>query len=161
MVLAILAVACIPILYYPCFLVFQFLECLRTARCMNVPFFCMPILQDGMIWQLTKRWHRPLISRLPFGLSQWPWFDLWYPDWRFVAKHRLHEEHGDVFLVVSPGCISVEIADARIAAEVIDRSRHDFVKPAWPYCKSCPYSSDSHDHRQEGLTDRRFPTQLC
>jgi hypothetical protein len=136
MAVGILAIACITMLYCTFYLVFQFLLCLQTARGMKVPFFCMPILQDGMLWQLTKRWYRPLISRLPLGLSQWQWFDLWYPDWRFVAKHRLHEKYGDVFLVVSPGCISVEIADARIAAQVIDRSRHDFKKPTWPYCKS-------------------------
>ncbi|KAF9894819.1 hypothetical protein FE257_004440 [Aspergillus nanangensis] len=71
---------------------------------------------------------------LPQALEkQWEWFDLCHPDWRFVAKHELHRKHGDVFAVISPGCLSVEVADAEVAAEIISRSRYDFVKPTWPY----------------------------
>lgn len=132
----ILPLALIAIFYYPLHLFIRSIRCLRAARAMNVPIFWMPILQDGVVWQMTKRWYRPLISRLPFGMQQWEWFNLCHPDWRFVAKHELHRKHGDVFVVISPGCLSVEVADAEVAAEIISRSRYDFVKPTWPYCKS-------------------------
>ncbi|KAJ5860068.1 cytochrome P450 [Penicillium soppii] len=129
----IITLAFIAILHYPFQFFVRSLKCLCAARAMNLPIFWMPILQDGVMWQLTKRFYRPLISQLPLRLRQSEWFDLWYPDWRFVAKHELHKKYGDVFLVVSPGCLSIEVADAELAAEIITRSKYDFVKPNWPY----------------------------
>ncbi|KAK8131993.1 hypothetical protein PG999_000166 [Apiospora kogelbergensis] len=113
--------------------IYNFLRHLAAARTTKLPYVCLPIFELNPFWQLSKRWHRPIIERLPFGLSESSWLRLWYMDWRFVAKYKFHERLGDVFLVVAPGCLMAEIADADSAADMVGRSKTDFVKPTWLY----------------------------
>lgn len=113
--------------------IYNFLRHLAAARATKLPYVCLPIFELNPFWQLSKRWHRPIIERLPFGLSESSWLRLWYMDWRFVAKYKFHERLGDVFLVVAPGCLMAEIADADSAADMVGRSKTDFVKPTWLY----------------------------
>ncbi|KAL3460316.1 hypothetical protein BJX64DRAFT_290315 [Aspergillus heterothallicus] len=112
----------------------------RKARNLQVPIFLLPVLQDGVLWQLTKPFLRAIIYRPPLSsLFRWNSLVPWDPEWRFVAKHqRLHAKYGDLFMIVSPGDISLEVADAHIAAQVIYRSKSGFLKPKWPYYSSVP-----------------------
>lgn len=103
---------------------------LQSARSTGLPYVCMPVVEPNPIWTLTKPFHRPIISLLPDNLvSRWTWIHFWYNDWHFVAKYSNHARLGDVFLVVTPGALTVEVADARVAADVMVRSKGAFVKP--------------------------------
>lgn len=51
-------------------------------------------------------------------------------DWHFQEKHSHYARLGDVYLVVTPGVLTVEVADAQVAAD-ISKATGTFTKPAW------------------------------
>lgn len=52
-------------------------------------------------------------------------------DWHFVAKYSNHARLGDIFLVVSPGALTVEVADAQVTVDDLSKSKSGFTKPVW------------------------------
>jgi hypothetical protein len=66
----------------------------------------------------------------------WPrWCRLMIKDWSFEDKRRAHDEHGDVFLAVSPAGIICYTCDAAMGYDVMNR-RNEFTKPRDKYSKS-------------------------
>ena len=56
--------------------------------------------------------------------------------WSFDDKHALHDELGDVFIVVTPGGNEVVVADPETAHVVFSR-RKEYIKPAAMYGERC------------------------
>ncbi|KAL8699009.1 MAG: hypothetical protein Q9201_006255, partial [Fulgogasparrea decipioides] len=59
-------------------------------------------------------------------------------DWAWEEKRRVHEEYGEVFLVVSPEGIICYSADADMSWDVMHR-RNEFIKPRDKYKMLEPY----------------------
>ncbi|KAL2833611.1 cytochrome P450 [Aspergillus pseudoustus] len=125
----------ILVLLYPFHQALRLLAAHRKAQSLGLPIFHLHTLPVSVLWQITSRQHRFLLSLLPFNLAlRFDWFALWDPEWRLVGKHRrLHAKYGDMFVIVSPGNVSLEIADANVATQIMERSKCDFGKPRWPY----------------------------
>ncbi|KAK5637153.1 hypothetical protein RRF57_012865 [Xylaria bambusicola] len=87
----------------------------------------------------------PHCSSMPpkLELNLFPDFQLLTPagcvrDWTWEDKRHAFDEHGDVFLVVSPQGIICYCADAAMAFDVMNR-RYDFTKPRDKYKMLEPY----------------------
>lgn len=138
-----------------------FVRNLNVARSTGLSYVCMPVYEPTPLWRLSKPFHQAIISFLfpSWLLQRWPNVVFWYDDWRFSARHSAHARLGDVFLIVSPGGVLVEVADAQTVAYVLSKGQGAFVKPAWIYGR-CPASGPRRRVPAEpGLMGWDTPTQ--
>lgn len=112
----------------------SFVRNLLAAWLTGLPCIWVPVNELNAAWMLTTPLRRSLLPFLPASLlSRWSWIRLSDVNWHFAAKFSHHARLGDVFLVVSPGGLNVEIADAQAAIDIMTRSKGGFVKPAFIY----------------------------
>jgi hypothetical protein len=124
----------------------------RLAIVSGLPYVLVPYFEINIICGLLARTPiSPLVvdRLLPDRWTRWKRFVR--PDWRFRGGYdQTHGEKGDVLLVVSPGGIVCNIADAAVAHEVLQR-RNEFVKMQKVLGKS--------DHDQ--LKSMQAVTDIC
>jgi len=72
------------------------------------------------------------IAPRPLSTSTDTPFSFMSPDWAWTGKFRPFKELGDVFLVVSPGYTSMNVADPDVITQITNR-RNDFPKPLEMY----------------------------
>jgi hypothetical protein len=101
----------------------------RLAIASGLPYVLVPYLEINILFGILAR--TPLFPLIVDRLlpERWTgWKRFVRPDWRFKGGYEgTHGERGDVLLVVSPGGIVCNVADAGVAREVL-RGRGEFVK---------------------------------
>jgi len=102
------------------------------ARKIGLPMVISPATPLNPFWIICYRVFPQvlLLKHLPLGLGQW--VRCTFMGWTFNDKYALHDELGDLFVVVSPGAIEVMVADPQTAHAVLAR-RKDYIKPAVMY----------------------------
>lgn len=105
----------------------------KAARQSGLPYVLTPALETE-IWGyiltpiLRTVYHDHLLKE-----QGWPrWCRFMIKDWAWEDRRRAHDEHGDVFLVVSPEGIICYSADAVTNHDVMNR-RTEFTKPRDKY----------------------------
>lgn len=103
---------------------------LQAAKKTGLPYICRPLYEGVFAYLLWM----PILNCLIDYLSDWLAKILdpsdyagIYRSWRFRAGYENHRVLGDVFLVVSPGLLVLEVADSHVCAQITGR-RMDFVK---------------------------------
>lgn len=100
----------------------------RAARETGIPYVSVPFLDFNVYYGIFARspLFAPLVDRvLPAFLTSWVPYAR--PDWRFIRKYEVHRELGDLFQVVTPELVVINIADADVIREILTR-RNDFTK---------------------------------
>lgn len=105
------------------------------AKTTGLPYTIVPVLETEFLGKLLTPLIRPLFtSRLSRG-EGWPrWIRFSILDWAWEEKRRVHEELGDVFILVSPEGLICYTADADMSWDVMNR-RNEFLKPRDKYSK--------------------------
>jgi hypothetical protein len=86
---------------------------------------------------LTCGINKPIITRLPFGLSRWKFLHFLYRDWEFQTGFQQFAEYGDVFIEVRSIGRLLYVANAEAANQIFMR-RNDFPKDLGFYSTSPP-----------------------
>jgi hypothetical protein len=108
---------------------------IRLARATGLPYVITPILETEIIGQIATPVLRFIYHDYLSQGKGWPkWCRFIIKDWSWEDKRRAHDEHGDVFLCVSPHGIICYSADAVMGWDVMNR-RNDFTKPPDKYSK--------------------------
>lgn len=106
---------------------------IQSARGSGLPVIVQPMHIMSMPYLLMVAFHRPIIERLPFGLSRWKYLHFFYIDWAFHTKDAQFEEYGDMFIIATPGGNVLCVGDAEVSHEVMTR-KNDFPKDMMFYC---------------------------
>lgn len=106
--------------------IISFLTNLRNAKKTGLPIVISPIDHLNPLWVAFQKPLGPLLAKLPFGLGNWIRYNKL--SWFFDDKYRMHEEHGKVFLHVTPGMNELHSIDPETNAQIFAR-RKDFEKP--------------------------------
>lgn len=106
----------------------------RIARRSGLSVIVQPMHYTSVFYLLTMVLYRPIIQRLPFGLSQWKYLHFFYMDWAFHTQDAQFEEYGDIFIVATPGGNFLFVGDADVSHQVMTR-RGDFQKDIKFYCR--------------------------
>ncbi|KAF9890797.1 hypothetical protein FE257_005367 [Aspergillus nanangensis] len=111
-------------------LVFNFLHNLKLARDTGLPYLLYPISEHSLLYvilfetrvvpNLVRKW-------LPTRLSDYIFSSVL--KYRWTVKDRLHKRHGDVYMLVTPGTLSCNVADAAVVSQIC-MARRSFEKPA-------------------------------
>lgn len=105
------------------------------ARKTGLPYTIVPLLETEFLGKLLTPLIRPLFTQRLSRGEGWPrWIRFSILDWAWEEKRRVHEELGDVFIVVSPEGIICYSADADMSWDVMNR-RNEFLKPRDKYSK--------------------------
>jgi cytochrome P450 len=97
----------------------------HSAQGIGLPLLICPVDPAGPLWMVCKDVVKPVLVRLPLGLGTWA--SRAEVGWTFFEKYDVHAQHGDAFVIVSPGENDVVIAHPPATADVM-RRRNDFVK---------------------------------
>ena len=102
------------------------------ARKIGLPMVISPATPLNPFWIICYRVFPQVLwlRYLPLGLGRW--VRCTFMGWTFNDKYALHDELGNLFVVVSPGAIEVIVADPQAAHTVLAR-RKDYIKPAVMY----------------------------
>jgi hypothetical protein len=107
----------------------------QAAKRTGLPYYIVPMLETEILAQLLTPLLRQLYTEQLNEGHGWPrWCRFMIKDWSWEDRRRAHDEHGEVFLVVSPQGIICYSADAAMGWDVMNR-RHDFTKPRDKYSK--------------------------
>jgi hypothetical protein len=96
------------------------------ARSVGLPIIINPIDLLNPIWILTHKPLLPLFKSLPFGLVDWMVCSGFVSV--FTNRHKLHNKHGPVYLLVTPKEIALFIDDPDLTEEILGK-RKDLIKP--------------------------------
>jgi len=69
----------------------------------------------------------PLFQKLPF-ISESTFTRFNWRGWEFVDKYRIHEEVGDVFMMVTPGKLWLHLCNPEALAEIL-KKEEKFPRP--------------------------------
>ncbi|CAI6332017.1 unnamed protein product [Periconia digitata] len=109
------------------------------ARKTGLPYTIVPVLETEFIGKLLTPLIRPLFKQRLSRGEGWPrWIRFSILDWAWEEKYRIHEEFGEVFIVVSPEGLICYSADADMSWDVMNR-RNEFLKPRDKYKVLEPY----------------------
>ncbi|KAL8767212.1 MAG: hypothetical protein Q9209_006217 [Squamulea sp. 1 TL-2023] len=102
------------------------------ARRIGLPIVISPVSTLNPFWILLWRGFPAVLDLkiLPFGLGTWA--RCTSMGWAFQDKHKLHDEIGSLFTLVTPAANEIIVADPEVAHVVLAR-RKDFIKPAVMY----------------------------
>ncbi|KAF2206777.1 hypothetical protein CERZMDRAFT_72059 [Cercospora zeae-maydis SCOH1-5] len=105
---------------------------IAAAKQTGIPYIVLPVYTFNRAWLITHRLWLPLIDVIPkFRNSEWRHYIV--PEFGWAKQHDSFTELGsDMFMLVSPGAISLFVADAEAIAQITAR-RNDFPKPIWMY----------------------------
>lgn len=107
---------------------------IQIARCSGLPVIVQPMHVMSLPFMATAALYRPIIRRLPFGLSRWKYLHFFYMDWAFHTGDAQFEKYGDMFIIASPGGNVLCVGDAGVSHEVMTR-KGDFPKNDMFYCR--------------------------
>ena len=108
---------------------------IRDAKRTGLPYTIVPVLETEVLGKLITPILRKVFRDRLFRNEGWPrWCRFAMLDWAWEEKRRVHDEYGEVFLVVSPEGIICYSADADMSWDVMHR-RNEFIKPRDKYGK--------------------------
>jgi hypothetical protein len=108
-----------------------------TALKSGLPVIVQPYQRLHPLAMLTCGINKPIITRLPFGLSRWKFLHFLYRDWEFQTGFQQFAEYGDVFIEVRSIGRLLYVANAEAANQIFMR-RNDFPKDLGFYSTSPP-----------------------
>lgn len=97
-----------------------------TYRRTGLPVVISPVDHLNPVWIALQKPLRPFLENLPFGLGSFVRYS--HLSWFFDDKYRMHEEHGKIFMVVTPGMNELHSVDPDVNSQILSR-RKDFEKP--------------------------------
>ncbi|OAL45508.1 putative cytochrome P450 [Pyrenochaeta sp. DS3sAY3a] len=99
----------------------------RTARKVGLPLRVIPVSPENPLWMLVdKKIFVPLFAYFPIGTGSFTRFN--WRGWEFADKYQVHEELGDIFMMVTPGRLWVHLCNPEALSEVL-RKEKDFPRP--------------------------------
>ena len=108
---------------------------LAAARATGLPYVVTPTLETEIWGYVLTPILRTVYHNYLLEERGWPrWCRFMIKDWPWEDRRRAHDEHGDVFLVVSPEGIICYSADAAMNHDVMNR-RAEFTKPRDKFSK--------------------------
>ena len=109
----------------------SFVKNYKKAQRIGLPMVLSPATPLNPFWIICYRVFPGVLSLryLPFGFR---WVRCTFMGWTFSDKHALHDELGDLFLIISPGAIELIVANPDTAHAVLTQ-RKDFTKPSVMY----------------------------
>lgn len=99
----------------------------QLARRTGLPVVVLPYHFLSIPYILTQAIYKPIISRLPFGLSEWKYLHFLYMDWAANTRNAQFVEYGDLFITASSAGNTLHVGDANVASDIVTR-RLDFPK---------------------------------
>lgn len=117
-----------------------FITNVQQARRIGLPVILQPFHTMNLLYLLTCVFYKPIIDRLPFGLSEWKYLHFYYMDWACQTRDDQFEEYGNLIVTSSPGGNCLHVGDAEVASQVLTR-RGDFPKDIKFYGSALPYLS--------------------
>lgn len=130
----IIAVAAAGVGTYVLWSIVALISNIRIARTSGLPVVVQPVHFMNLAYLMTSVFNRPIIERLPFGLSRWKYLHFFYMDWALHTQDAQFEKYGDLFFLATPGGNALCVGDAAVSHEVLMR-RHDFPKHKIFYCR--------------------------
>lgn len=118
--------AAAPAIYLVISTILSFLRNLRNAQKSGLPIVISPVDFMNPVWLVLQKPLSPLLAKLPFGLGSWVRYN--QLSWYFDDKYAMHQEHGKVFIHVTPGMNELHSIDPEANAQILSR-RSDFEKP--------------------------------
>lgn len=111
----------------------RLLQNVRAARRIGLPYVITPCLETEALALLLTPILRIIFQKRVLAGRSWPkWCRLMVKDWSWEDKRAIHDEHGDVFIAVSPQGLICYSADAAMGWDVMNR-RNEFTKPRDKY----------------------------
>lgn len=101
---------------------------IAAAKQSGFHYIVVPVYTFNRFWLITHRLWLRAFAYLPASWGTDEWVPFLSPESAWTGKYDPFERYGDVFLVVSPGRITVNVADAEAHAQITSR-RSDFPKP--------------------------------
>lgn len=122
-------------LLYTLYKLVNFAKYIREAKRTGLPYVIVPALETQVVGKLLTPILRKVYHDRLSRNEGWPrWCRFTMLDWAWEEKRRVHEEYGEVFLVVSPEGIICYSADADMSWDVMHR-RNEFTKPRDKYSR--------------------------
>lgn len=106
--------------------ILSFSRNLRNARKTGLPIVVSPVDHMNPLWVIFQKPLGPLLAKLPFGLGSWVRYNRL--SWYFEDKYAMFQEHGKVFIHVTPGMNELHSVDPEVNSQILGR-RKDFEKP--------------------------------
>ncbi|KAM3413795.1 hypothetical protein BST61_g10479 [Cercospora zeina] len=105
---------------------------IAAAKQTGIPYIVLPVYPYNRAWLITHRLWLPLVDLIP-SFRNSPWRPYVEPEFGWAKQYDSFRELGsDMFMLVSPGAVSVFVADPEAVAQITSR-RNDFPKPIWMY----------------------------
>lgn len=115
-----------PAIYLFISSILSFYNNLRLAQKTGLPIVISPVDHMNPVWVVLQKPLSGLLANLPFGLGSWVRYNKL--SWFFDDKYAMHQEHGKVFIHVTPGMNELHSIDPEANAQILSR-RKDFEKP--------------------------------
>jgi hypothetical protein len=99
------------------------------ARKTKLPYILFPVFEANLLYLslFGTRWFQYIISNwLPEGVADYIHDSVFRNRW--AVKDRMAKRYGGVYLYVTPGGISCNVADADVVEQVV-KARQSFLKP--------------------------------
>lgn len=106
---------------------------IKEAKKLNVPLIIVPVSPMNTLWILFEPLLLPCFESLPLlprTLGRYC-----RRGWHFQDKYRTHLEHGDVWVLVTPGQNFLYVANASAVKDILNR-RDEFQRPLELYSRS-------------------------
>ncbi|KAJ8130037.1 hypothetical protein O1611_g3593 [Lasiodiplodia mahajangana] len=106
---------------------------LRKVHQLDVPYICLPIDSNNVLWAIFQPYVWKILDRLPFPWSSYPDFVRYSRrGWHYADRSDTHVRLGPVWALVTPVAIYMHFADPNAINEIFTR-RTDFVRPVKEY----------------------------
>ncbi|TGJ76588.1 hypothetical protein E0Z10_g10868 [Xylaria hypoxylon] len=122
-----------PVLGYMIWTVSTLERNVRKARQLNVPYICLPIDGNNVLWAAFQPYIWSILDRLPFKWVSYPDFVRYSRrGWEYADRSDTHVHLGPVWALITPVAVYLQFADPGAVNEIFTR-RSDFVRPVKEY----------------------------
>jgi hypothetical protein len=98
-----------------------------AAKKIGVPIVILPVSSGNPVWMLLADIIVPLLQKNS-TIRSWPLVRFGRRSWEFKDKGKIHQEIGDLFVMVTPVKNWLYVCNADILAEIMQR-RNEFIRP--------------------------------
>jgi hypothetical protein len=98
-----------------------------AAKKIGVPIVILPVSSGNPVWMLLADIIVPLLQKNS-SMRSWPLVRFGRRSWEFKDKGKIHQEIGDLFVMVTPVKNWLYVCNADTLAEIMQR-RNEFIRP--------------------------------
>jgi hypothetical protein len=124
-----------PLIAWVAYTYFCLSQNVGRARAMNVPIVVVPVSPMNFLWIATQQVVFSLLDRLPMNLGTFGRYAR--REYHFLDKASTHCELGEVFALVTPCEIFLQICDPKGIMAILQRGQ-DFTRPIQLYSELLP-----------------------